>query len=594
MLVQALILSALVASTDAPTVPVHVEVTRSGDVGWSTGPCAIEAMRGTETIASVTGDTIDITPGPTLVVIGCEAKEGTVRKSLRVDVRKEQTLKVTLQPGFVVATIDQGGTKTAGTVVVYDDNNAEIARGADRKALAVNAGTVRIVGLVDRGAGRTVRGETRATIKGGARAEVTIDVADGELLVTVTENGRSQKALIGLRIPGETARFQELVPGEVAAVPSGTWDVVTQLGDTHDFREQVTQGVVVTPRKRTTRAINHATGTVTLKTSPATGVLIELFQPDAAAPFNQLDPGTAARLSPGRYVIKATDESRTLDDGTRPTVTVNHQVSGGSNGSLTLTPVVATVDVEVRVGKAPRALPVRVAFPDAAEAFITRSSDDVGAVRFLVSPAKVVVSTRLETAHGPVEVKKTVDLRGGTNRIQLTLDVGAVVHQVMDAGVAALATVSYTKKPTKKTELPGEPLVTVKAGETAWLPPGLWLVTVERRGERRPFGEVKVVAGPTPVEAVVVWSPPPAPTPPAEAAPVAPAAVTPKTDGKSDAKSDEKKTAPKSETKTDAKSDVKKPDEKKPDEKKPDAKSDEKKADAQKAPAPTAAAPTKP
>jgi hypothetical protein len=586
MLVQALLLSALVASTDAASVTLHVEVTRGGDVGWSAGPCTLEARRGTETLATVTGDTIELTPGPTLLVVGCEAKEGIVSKSLRVDVRKEQTLKVTLNPGFLVGTIDQGGTKTAGSIVVYDDNDAEIARGADRKALAVNAGSVRIVGLVDRGAGRSVRGEAKTTIKGGARSEVTVDVADGELLVTVTENGRSQKALVGLRLPGESARFLELVPGEATAVPSGTWDVVTQLGETHDFREQVTHGVVVTPRKRTTRAINHATGTVTLKTSPATGVLIELFQPDAAAPFNQLDPGTAARLSPGRYLIKATEEGRTLDDGTKPTVIVNHTVAGGSNGSLTLTPVTATVDVEVRLGKVPRAQPVRVAFPDAAEAFITRNSDDAGVVRFLVSPSKVVVSTRLETAHGPVEVKKTVDVRGGTNRVQLTLDVGAVVHQVMDAGVAALATVSYTKKPAKKAEVPGDPLVTVKAGETAWLPPGVWLVTVERRGERRLFGEVKVVAGATPMEAVLEWAPPPAaPTTP-PAAPNSDAKLDAKsdvkTDAKTDAKSDVKKTDEKKpDAKTDAKSDVKKTDEKKPDAK-TDAKSDVKKPDGKK------------
>jgi hypothetical protein len=519
MLVSVLLFSALVATSDAPSITTRVDVTRAGDVAWNADPCTIEARRGAEVVATVTGDAVELTPGPVVLVVSCDAKEGPVRRSLRVDVRKPQTLKVTLAPGFVVATIDQGGTKTAGTIVVYDDNDIEVARGADRKALAVNAGSVRIVGLIDRGSGRSVRGEAKAVIKPGARAEATVDVADGELLVTVTENGRPSKALVSLRVPGETAHFMELVPGEAAAVPSGTWEVLSQLADSHDFREQSTRAVVVTPHKRTTRAINHVTGTVTMKTVPTQGVLIELFQPDAQTPFNQLDPGTAARLSPGRYMIKGTEEARVLDDGSKPTVTVNQTVTGGQT-TLTLTPTVATLDVDVRLGKAARALPVRVAFPDAAEAFVTRSADDAGRVRFLVSPAKVVVSTRLESAHGPIEVNKAIDVRGGTNRVQLILDVGAVVHQVMDAGVAAVATVSYTKKPARKSDAPGEPLVTVKAGETAWLAPGVWLMTVERRGERRSFGEVKVVAGPVPVEAALLWSPPPAPTP-------APIAATP-------------------------------------------------------------------
>jgi hypothetical protein len=521
MLVSVLLFSALVATGDASTITTRIDVTRAGDVAWNADPCTIEARRGTAVVATVTGDAVELTPGPVVLVVGCDAKEGTVRRSLRVDIRKPQTLKVTLAPGFVVATIDQGGTKTAGTIVVYDDNDIEVARGADRKALAVDAGSVRIVGLIDRGSGRSVRGEGKAVIKSGARTELTIDVADGELLVTVTENGRPSKALVSLRVPGETAHFMELVPGEATAVPSGTWEVLSQLADSHDFREQSTRAIVVTPRKRTTRAINHVTGTVTMKTVPAQGVLIELFQPDAQTPFNQLDPGTAARLSPGRYVIKGTEEARVLDDGTKPTVTVNQTVTGGQT-TLSLTPTVATLDVDVRLGKAARALPVRVAFPDAAEAFVTRSADEAGLVRFLVSPATVVVSTRLDSAHGPIEVKKAVKVRGGTNRVQLILDVGAVIHQVMDAGVAAVATVSYTKKPARKSEVPGEPLVTVKAGETAWLAPGVWLMTVERRGERRSFGEVKVVAGPVPVEAALLWSPapPPAPTP-------APIAATP-------------------------------------------------------------------
>ena len=142
MLVSVLLFSALVATGDAPSITTRVDVTRAGDVVWNADPCTIEARRGTAVVATVTGDAVELTPGPVVLVVSCDAKEGTVRRSLRVDIRKPQTLKVTLAPGFVVATIDQGGTKTAGTIVVYDDNDIEVARGADRKALAVDAGSV--------------------------------------------------------------------------------------------------------------------------------------------------------------------------------------------------------------------------------------------------------------------------------------------------------------------------------------------------------------------------------------------------------------------------------------------------------------------
>jgi len=516
------LLSVLAAADPAPAVPLTFDIARGGAVTWTEAPCRLEARRGAETIASGEGSGLEVTPGPTLVVVTCDAKEGSVRRSLRLDVKKAQTVKVPLAPGTVVAVLDKDGTKSAGRVVVFDDNDVEVAAGADKAPLLVDAGRKRVVGLIDRGSGRPLQGETTLAVKAATKHDLVLDVADGELVVTVTENGRPAKAVIALRAPGETKPLMELPAGEVTSVPAGTWELVTQLSETHDFKELITRGVVVTARKKTSRAVNHGTGTVTIKTTPPTGVLVELFRPDEAQPFNQLDPGTSARLTPGRYLVKATLEGRTLDDGTPPSVTVTTTVGGSS--TLNLAPVVADVDVAIVFGKTPRALPVSLTVPGAAKAFIVKDADAAGSAAFAVSPQKVEVSARLDTAHGPIEQKKLVDVRGGKNKVVLSFDRGSVVHQVKDGGAAAIATVRYTLKPTKKGAAPGEPLVTVKAGETAWLPPGVYLVEVERLGERRPFGEVKVVAGAA-VDTSLEWAPPPAPTTTAPA----PAPTTPTT-----------------------------------------------------------------
>jgi hypothetical protein len=198
------LLSVLAAAEPGPAVPLTFDVTRGGAVTWTEAPCRLEARRGAETIATGEGTSLEVSPGPTLVVVSCDAKEGTVRRSLRLDVKKPQTVKVGITPGTVVTVLDKDGTKSAGRVVVFDDNDVEVAAGADKAALLVDAGRKRVVGLIDRGGGRPLQGETALTVKAATKHDVVVDVADGELVVTVTENGRPAKAVIALRAPGET------------------------------------------------------------------------------------------------------------------------------------------------------------------------------------------------------------------------------------------------------------------------------------------------------------------------------------------------------------------------------------------------------
>lgn len=497
---------ALLAAADEVTL--KVEVDKAGTVRWTDDACLLEARDagGAVLVSDQRGDSVEVVKGMAVtLVIACPAKEGTVRRSQRITARRNETIKLKLAPGSIVATIDKDGTKSAGTVVVYDGNDVEVARGADRTALPVDAGKVRVVGLVDRGGRQPIRGEAHVVVKAEQKHELTIDASDGELVVDVTDNGKAAGAVIGLREPGSPNRVLELVAGTPGAVPSGTWDVVTQLENSHDFREQLTKGVVVTPKKLTKKTIAHSTGTLTPTTQPATGVLVELLHPGADVAFNQLEVGVPARLSPGRYVVRATGEAA-LDDGAKPVVTVTHTVGAGSAAKLVLQPAVATVDVEVRVGGEAAALPVSLRLPDGDAPFITKTSDAKGVVTFAVAPQKLVVSTTLTTPHGPLELTKPVTLNKGNTRLRLDFNVGSAVVQVVDAGTAVVADVAFYER-LKNGQPTGEPVVALKGGEEARLPPGIYVLAVKRNGEQRLFGDVRIAAGRR-FERSVDWSPP--------------------------------------------------------------------------------------
>jgi hypothetical protein len=314
------------------------------------------------------------------------------------------------------------------------------------------------------------------------------------------------------------------VAGTPTAVPSGTWDVVTQIEDAHDFREQLTRGVVVNAGKRTTRAIGHQTGRVTPVVTPAEGAVVDLLLPGADAAFNQVDPGAEVRLSPGRYVLRATRKGE-LDDGGRPTATAEVTVTAGGNHKVALAPAVAHLDAEVRVGGEPRPLSVGVLLPGAPSALVERPANAAGMVGFDVTPQKVVVEARLATAHGPLPFRKELALKAGNNRVRLDLDVGRVVVQVMSDGAAVSADVRFFDV-LKGGKPAGEPRVVVKAGEEAWLSPGVYVLSVKRKGEERSFGEVRVASGRV-VERALDWRPADAAIPPTEPAKKEPAKKEP-------------------------------------------------------------------
>ena len=491
-------------------IPITLAVERSGDLRWKEEPCAMDAIdsTGTTVAHSEAGDVIEVPRGRVDIVVACQAQEGIVRRTTRIQATRPQTLKVRLNPGFILAKVERDGVTLTGEIVVYDSFDHEVARGQSQTILLVDAGRVRVVGIIDKGTAnspRDAQGEVRTTVTAGQKAELAVDASDGLLAIKVLENGRRAGAILSLRIPGSASRVMDLPVDEAVAVPSGTWDVVSQLDNTHDFREELTKGVVVTPRKTTSRTINHRTGTVATKVRAGKDVtsLVELFLPGAEEPFNQVDPGTVVRLGPGRYVFRATS-SQELDDGAKPVDSRNVTVGPGSRQSIALAPEVADVEVDARVGGQARPLEVSLWLPGADAPLVTRTSDASGHVSFAVAPQRVDIVATLQTPQGPLTTRRTEKLGDGRNRVRLDIVVGVATMQVMEGEAAVAADVRFFKR-LKGGRPDGPPVLSVKAGEEAYLEPGIYTLSVVRKGEERLFGEVRIAAGRT-VERALDWA----------------------------------------------------------------------------------------
>ncbi len=498
------------AAASADNVTLTLEVTKGGDLRWKKDlPCQadIVAKDGSVTHADNAAELL-VVPGAVDVVVACAAQEGTLRKTVRVNATKDQKLKVSFAPGFLTAAIVREEKLSVGDVVVYDSYDHEIARGRDRTVLPVDAGAVRVVVVIDKataGTTRDVRGEQRASVRLGQKTELKIDASDGDIVVNVVENGRPAKALVALREPGSSNRVVELTPGKATSVPSGTWDLVSQLEDAHDFRELLTKGVVVNGHKTTTRLLSHTTGKLVPVVAAAEGVVVDLLLPGADKAFNQIEPNSEARLTPGKYIVRATRDLA-LDDGTKPVAQATVNIAAASTSRVNLNPAVAHVDVDVRVGGEPQPLQVSLTLPGASAPLASRPADAAGKASFDLAPQIVIVSTSLPTAHGALDVKKQLGLKAGVNRARLDIDVGHVVVQVIDGGAAVTAEVAYFQR-LKSGKPDGAPVVVVKAGEEAFLSPGIYVLAVKRKGEQRLFGELKVASGRL-VERALEWSPP--------------------------------------------------------------------------------------
>jgi hypothetical protein len=487
-----------------PTVTLDVKL--GGDIRWKE-PCTAEVMEGDKEIASTpdVSKPMPVPVGKYDVVIACAtADEGTVKKVLPLTVREDNiTVKASFDPGFLLVNVMRFDTPTAAEVTILDERGFEIAKGKERAVILVEPGRVRVVAKVD-DKGRTVFGNTGATIVSRKKIEATVDTTDGELTVFLTDNGKKTGGVAALRQPGQKTRIVELRAGEKGTVPPGTYDLVTQLEDAHDFSEVLTKGVVIQPSKPTTKTVAHRTGIVKPRVlvdgktvSDPSKIEIELYVPGATQPFNTVALGDALKLAPGKVQILARQKEGSLDDGTGPAAEQVVNVPAGGSTGVTLDLAPAKLDVAVTLGKKPAPLDVSLVLVGAEAPAAKKKAGADGKVSFALSPGKYNVKAALKAQQGDVVTQKQVTLRSGSSMgVKLDLDVGTAVVQVFEGGVSVPAEVRFFEQ-LKDGKPDGDPVLAVPAGAEAILPPGTYALVVVRKASYRVFSDLKVAAGRT-------------------------------------------------------------------------------------------------
>lgn len=497
-----LTLALLLAATD-PTVTL--ELAKGGDVVWQ-GTCSAEAFPrdgdGASTTVPDVVQPFSLPTGSWDLVVACPSAEGVVKKAVPLVIKSDDvTARVSLAPGFLLVNVLRFDTPVSAEVTVLDERGREVARGKERAVMPLEPGRVRVVAKLDDG-GRPVLGNAAATIVTKKRTDVTVDTTDGELVVLLTDNGKKAGGVAALRQPGGTTRLVELRAGEKGQAPPGTYDLVTQLEDAHDFGEVVTRGVIINPGKSTTRTVAHKTGLarprVLVEGRAVTDkVEIDLYALGASAPFNTVAAGETLKLQPGKVRLVARLLERTLDDGTSLSGDVTTSVPAGGSAAPTIELGAARLDVTTTVGKKPAGLDVALTLVGAEAPAASKRADPDGKASFTVSTGKYQVRAALKAQQGEVVTQKQVTLRtGGRLGLALDLDIGTAVVQVFEGGVAVPAEVRFYGE--RKDAAPAtEPFLAVPAGADALLPPGIYTLGVKRDGKERRFSELRVAAGRT-------------------------------------------------------------------------------------------------
>lgn len=468
-----------------------------------TGPCSAVVHDGDGSVVVALDDAARGAPmkaGRYEALLSCPSTEGPLKKTIAFDVAREDVVvPARMVPGFLLVNTTRDGVVVKSRVTVKDERGREVASGFDRAVLPVPPGRLSVSVLVEpkaAGVDRAVVGHAEAVVQEGKKEVVAVDTTDGELLVVVTDNGKEAPAVAALRLPGKRERLVEFEAGRPAPVPPGTYDVVASLKDAHDAHEETKKGVVVVAKKRAQATISHRTGLLAPKVrvdgASLDDVEIELYDGEAPSPFATIGATEQAKLSPGAYRVVAKRKGATLDDGTELRAEARATVAAGATKHVALDLVPARLVVDVSVGGKPAALPVKVWLPGGASPVVEARADEKGRAVVALSPGRYRVEALLETPHGALSKERLLSTKKGeTQQATLALDVGVVVVQAFEDGVAVPAEVSFTK---------GEaaaPYLVVNAGEDAFLPPGTYGLAVKRKGVEQRFGALKVAAGRT-------------------------------------------------------------------------------------------------
>jgi hypothetical protein len=502
----------------AQATPVKVLVKRGGL--QFTGPCKVKLLPEGESAAqpgeeAVAGATVDVEPGRYLGIVSCPSTEGELKKSVGLKVRRTDKLlkaRVKLRPAFIVPHLLRDGKEIDGHIQVFDRRGVEVAAGPPRDVLVVPAERLHLVAEKksspeERGL-HVPKAVREITLSPGQKKTPKLDVSDAHLTVSLFENGARAKGLVILRLPGTRQEIATFAANKKAAVPPGSFDVVTQVEGSHDFHEEKKRKVKLKPRQRLALSLRHRTGRIKpVFNLQGTGVdkgavEVDLYLGAAPAPFATLQPGETGKVKPGSYRVVGRVRDQTFDDGAPWSGEKKVVVSAGQTQKVSLDLRPAHLDVYTRLFDKAGPVQVQIFAPNQKAPVFEGASNKKGRLDLKLAPGPVEIVASA-TRGGPElrsAPEKRVLQRGQSHEVFLKVLAGQAVVQVFDAeGFAVTAEVTL-----RLMERRGDAGITFNAGEEVALAPGVYALTVSYQGKMHEFGKLKVTPSRTAERQVVL------------------------------------------------------------------------------------------
>mgnify|MGYP001239757845 CR=1 FL=1 len=466
-------------------------------------------------------ETENVPKGNYLATVSCPSTEGTLRQTKAFKVEEFQTrvdLSFRMVPSFLLVEVSRDEKQLSSAVWVYDQWGMRIANGIDHAIIVVPAEKIWVYARPDNEgeaqrpneAAIGVKASGQLVMRPNQKSVLSLDVTPAFLKVKLKNNGRKAKGVITLLTRGGKPVLDWESASEVE-VPPGSYQIKTQLDNSHDFRPKILRNIKILPGKKKSVVIDHPTGSVR-----ATAVLngkrvkpghphyddIEIALHRAGVPtgFNSVASGERATLSPGTYDLIAQMKEKTLDDGMpwQYVKTVDVDSRGDYSFSLDLTP--SLLVLETVLGEEGSAVLVSLLRLDDDIKVIESHTDHRGKAVFSLTPGGYRLQANPNPSNPELIQEQLIDVKKGQQLdVRMEIPLGKVMVQVFnEEGVALWCDVGLFRDGASK------PLWTFKGGEEIWVPTGAYEVQVRYKSGRHSFGTIRVGAGRT-AERKVIW-----------------------------------------------------------------------------------------
>ena len=432
-----------------------------------------------------------LTPGRYQVRLECRTTEGDYRQTLALRVAGRRLQRsVRLRPGFAVVEVERDGEPVSAELTFIDSTGRRVQIGRDKVALPLPPGELTVVARLDKKrSGRPIIGSRRIRVRARKKSGGVVDASDGTLTVKVQHNGKLADAVVTLRAPGTADPLAELHANEPSPAPPGEYEVVTQLRESHDFTEVVTNRVKISANRSKTIHSRHTTGTL-LPTvvldgkRVVDGIEIDVYLGQAPQPFNTVSAGEELVLSPGRYRLVARRSNQKLDDGSAWEADANARVTRKrrSTTKIDLTP--ARWTLRVNGTGLHHDLRLRLRRADAEAPFLRQPVPKDGRVGLTLPAGKYVALLSPEKGKHVLTKVPLVLRAHKASTSKVAFPVGRAAVQLLSGDMAVAADVRFFRTGRSKA------LVDVRAGQEVLLSPGSYQAVVERDAvwlETQPF-----------------------------------------------------------------------------------------------------------